>query len=323
MSAEAARKPVAAKRLAMFLPDLAGGGAEGVCLELCRHFLDNDIAVDVMLARRAGPLLDLIDSRAALTCASERMVPTGLRLAGRAYTFLKHRLSTRPPDVLMSTLTGANLVATAAWLKAGQPCRLVLREANTIENTRNPILRILKRRLYPNADAVVAISRDVASDLIKHVGVDPERTRIIHNPINVDAVIAQAQHAVARRSDKPLIVSAGRLTQQKDFATLIRAFALVVRRQPAELVILGEGPERTALESLVRSLGLDDCVSLPGWIAEPYPLFASAAAFVLTSRWEGFGQVIVEALALGTPVVATACPGGRERIRVHQKRNTA
>lgn len=301
-------------RLAMFLPDLAGGGAEGVCLELGRQFLDSDIAVDYVLARRAGPLLDTLDSRAGLMCATERATTSGLLLANRSYSFLKEHLRDQPPDVLMSTLTGANLVATAAWLAAERPCRLVLREANTIDNTRNPVMRALRRRLYPRADCIIAISRDVARDLVAHAGVASKRVRVIHNPINVDAVLSQAQHAEPRNADRPLIVSAGRLTPQKDFATLIRAFAHVVKRRDAELVILGEGPERTALTALARDLGVLDCVSLPGWIPEPYPLFAVADAFVLTSRWEGFGQVLIEALALGIPVIATACPGGPREI---------
>ena len=112
----------------------------------------------------------------------------------------------------------------------------------------------------------------------------------------------------------PVILGAGRLTEQKDFPTLIRAFALVRKKHPARLMILGEGEERSKLETLVQELGLEKEVSLPGFVDNPYKYMKRAAVFVLSSRWEGFPNVLVEAMALGTPVVSTDCPNGPAEI---------
>ena len=112
----------------------------------------------------------------------------------------------------------------------------------------------------------------------------------------------------------PVILSAGRFTEQKDFSTLVKAFVLVADRQPSRLVILGEGRERKKLERLVRELGLVDRVSFPGWIENPFALMARASLFVVSSRYEGFSRVLVEALACGCPCVSTDCPAGPAEI---------
>ena len=114
--------------------------------------------------------------------------------------------------------------------------------------------------------------------------------------------------------EPPVILGVGRLTQAKDFPTLIRAFALVRKKHPARLMILGEGEERSKLETLVQELGLEKEVSLPGFVDNPYKYMKRAAVFVLSSKWEGFGNVLVEAMALGTPVVSTNCPSGPAEI---------
>ena len=112
----------------------------------------------------------------------------------------------------------------------------------------------------------------------------------------------------------PVILGTGRLVTPKDFSTLLRAFARVRVQRKARLVILGEGNRREELESLAQQLGVSADVALPGFVANPYPFMERAAVFVLSSAWEGFGNVIVEALACGCPVVSTDCPGGPSEI---------
>jgi glycosyltransferase involved in cell wall biosynthesis len=173
-------------------------------------------------------------------------------------------------------------------------------------------------RYYPRADAIVAVSRGVADDLARFAGLPRDVIRVIYNPV-VGADLPRmagepVDHPWFRPGELPVILGAGRLSRQKDFPTLIRAFAEVRRARPARLVILGDGAQRAELEALVRTLGLADAVALPGFTSNPYAHMARAAVFVLSSRFEGFPNVLVEALAVGTPVVATDCPSGPAEI---------
>ena len=178
------------------------------------------------------------------------------------------------------------------------------------------------RLLWKHADSVVAVSRGVADDLVQHWGVPQERLHVIHNP----AYTAAHGLALARNVDRtpphpwfrdervPVIVSAGRLHPVKGFDDLLKAFAILRRELPSRLIILGAGPEERALHALVGELGLSGSVALPGRVNDIAPWLAHANAFVLSSRREGFGNVLVEALAVGAPIVSTRCPSGPDEI---------
>jgi glycosyltransferase involved in cell wall biosynthesis len=172
--------------------------------------------------------------------------------------------------------------------------------------------------IYPRADGVIAVSRGVADDTLAITGLPPERVAVVRNPVITPALYDQAgapcEHPWMTRPDRPVIVAAGRLTRQKDFATLIRAFARLHARRPCRLIILGEGSLRRVLERLAVQLSLADDLDMPGFVADPYPFLARAHLFVLSSAWEGSPNVLTEALALGTPVVATDCPSGPREI---------
>lgn len=174
------------------------------------------------------------------------------------------------------------------------------------------------RLFLHRADAVVAVSRGVASDLVEHAPKCRAIVKLIYNPIITSNILSQSRQAVEHSWFKPgrppVILGAGRLAEQKDFATLIRAFALVRQRRPARLLILGEGEERQRLETLAAVLGIRQDVSLPGYEENPYKYMSKAALFVLSSAWEGFGNVLVEALAVGAPVLATDCKDGPREI---------
>jgi glycosyltransferase involved in cell wall biosynthesis len=167
------------------------------------------------------------------------------------------------------------------------------------------------------ADGIVAVSTGAANDLAKTARIARERITVIHNPVLTPEFFRKLKEPVSPSDlpvDRPLIISVGRLVASKDFPSLIRAFAKVRKEVPSCLLILGEGEERPALERLIADSNLNDDVLLPGYTSNPYVRMAHAKVFVLSSAYEAFGNVLVESLAAGTPVIATDCPTGPREI---------
>jgi glycosyltransferase involved in cell wall biosynthesis len=219
----------------------------------------------------------------------------------------------------------ANIPAVWARRIAGIPQRLVISEHNTLTSVSNgendlrwKLYPELARWFYPWADGVIAVSKGVASDLALASKLSPSHIQVIYNPIVTPDLQKKSQaifeHPWFGAGEPPVILGVGRLTAQKAFSVLIEAFARIRKSQPARLIILGEGEERPMLEAQIRQLGLEPDVSLPGFVSNPYPYFSRAALFVLSSRWEGLPTVLVEAMFLRTPVIATDCPSGSREI---------
>jgi glycosyltransferase involved in cell wall biosynthesis len=168
--------------------------------------------------------------------------------------------------------------------------------------------------LYRRADALVAVSTGVADDLVATLRLPRDMITVIYNPIPVTDIRRLAESPTAHpwlaRGEPPVILGVGRLTKQKDFSSLIRAFARVRQQRPVRLIILGDGELRGELEALARSLGVAADVTLPGFVDNPFPWMKGAAVFALSSAWEGFGNALIEAMACGTPVIATDCTTG-------------
>jgi len=306
------------ERVALFLPSLRGGGAERVMSNLARGFVERGLAVDMVLAKAEGPYLSQLPPNVCMVDLGAARVLTSL-------PGLVHYLRRERPQALLSALDHANVVALWARALARVPTRVVVSvRSNTSWSTRYaPTLRarlapLWIRPFYPWADVVVTISQGVADDLARLTGLSREKMRVIYNPVVTPEIFSKAQepldHPWFAPGQPPVVLGVGRLTIQKDFPTLIRAFALVRAQRPARLMILGEGEERPKLEALVRELGLEQDVALPGFVGNPYAYMARASVFVLSSLWEGFGNVLVEAMALGTPVVSTDCPSGPAEI---------
>lgn len=229
---------------------------------------------------------------------------------------LRHR-----PAALMTANHMLNRAALLARLVTRCDTRVVIRMGMSVRAQiaelparRAEALRRSMRRWYYRADAIITPSLGVAEDLVSIAAVERGRVHVIRNPIVNENFFALAQapleHSWYGRPDQPLILAVGSLEPRKDFATLLRAFALVRRQIPARLIILGEGKEREALTSLAASLGVSEAVSLPGFEKNPYRHMRRADLFVLSSKREGASAVIIEAMACGTPVVSTDCPSG-------------
>jgi glycosyltransferase involved in cell wall biosynthesis len=176
----------------------------------------------------------------------------------------------------------------------------------------------LIRSFYPWADGIVAVSEGVADDLAAVTGLCRDRINVIYNPVVTPEVARMVQepldHPWLQPGQPPVVVAVGGLRPQKDFGTLVEAFACVRRRRPARLLILGEGWQRVNLETLVAQHRLEADVQMPGFVPNPYPYLARAAAFALSSRWEGLPGALIEALFCGVPIVATDCPSGPREI---------
>jgi len=305
-------------RISIFLPAMFGGGAERTMLNIAEGIAARGYAVDLVLVRSEGPFL-------AEVPPSVRIVDLHASRDLLSLPALVRYLRRDQPEALLSGLH-TNIIAVWARRLARVPVRVVVSERNTLSSKvqhysgdlRMRLMPLLIRRFYPWADHIVAVSRGVADELTGVAGIPGEKIRVIYNPVVTPElqvkVKAVLEHPWFEPGAPPVILSAGRLTAQKDFPTLIRAFAKVREIHNARLLILGEGEERTALETLVRQLELTKDISLPGFVLNPYPFMVRARLFVLSSRWEGLPGVLIEAMFCGTLLISTDCPGGAREI---------
>ena len=308
----------AQRPIAFYLPGLQGGGAERIVLNLTQGIAERGVPVDLVLASATGPLLDHVAPGVRLV---DLRSPRVLRSIGPLARYLRRER----PRALVASMSHANLVSLWAAKLARNGTPVVVTEHNTMSQSALEQGR-LERRLwppmlrtfYPWASRVVAVSHDMADDFARTAGMPRERIDVIYNPVITPAMRARALepagHPWLAPGEPPVILGIGRLTRQKDFPTLIRAFAVVRRQRPARLIILGEGEDRAELEGLVAELGLGPDVALPGFRDNPFAYLAASALFVLSSAWEGLPTVLIEALAAGARVVSTDCPSGPREI---------
>jgi glycosyltransferase involved in cell wall biosynthesis len=303
--------------IAILLNSLGAGGAERAMVNLAGSLAARGRRVVLIVVREEGPLraivppdVEIVDLRAHRVAAA---LPALVKI-----------LRSERPRAILSACANSNVVAVLAAHLAGSGTRTVICEQTTLSRVvldthriRHRLVPPAARWAYPRADAVVAVSHGVAADLEHELGLPRERIEVIPNPltpsIELDAARAP-DHRWLRDGGPPLLLSVARLTSAKDVPTLLHAFARVRRRRRSRLLVIGEGEERGRLERLVHRLGHGDDVDLAGYSANPYPAMAAADALVLSSRREGLPTVLVEALALGTPVVATDCPSGPREI---------
>jgi glycosyltransferase involved in cell wall biosynthesis len=306
------------KRVAIFLVSLEGGGSERIALNLAQGFAERGLEVDLVLQRAKGPYLDQVSDKIRIVDLRAG------RMALAIFPLISYLRRERPP-FLLSLMMGANIIAILSKKLARVDTRLMISEHLTISvatqnagSLRGRYLPLLAKRIYPWADGIVAVSEGVAEDLAHILGLPRKKIEVIYNPVITPELLEKARepvdHPWFQPGEPPVILGVGRLTEQKDFPTLLRAFALVRKERAARLVILGEGEDRPQLKALVDELGIAEDVDMPGFVDNPYGYMAGAAVFALSSRWEGLPTVLIEAMALGKPVVATDCPSGAREI---------
>ena len=322
MASDASGSEGAAGSLAFFLPDFAGGGAERMTLNLVQAMRDQGFSATLVVTRPDGALSGLVPPGVDVVV---------LNRAGALASFfgLARFLQAQRPDVLISAHGHNNIVALWArgWAKltSGVGTRVIVQQHNVMsaqaragDGWRFTLLPWLYRLFVGGADAVVAVSAGAADDLAAATGLSRDRIEVIPNPVigpDVAAALGRpVDHAFFEAGSPPMFLTVGRFVPVKGLETAVEAFALVRARRPARLMMAGDGPLRPALEARVAALGLGDDVAFAGFVANPLAMMRRSAALLLPSRHEGFGAVIVEALAAGCPVVSTDCPFGPAEI---------
>lgn len=319
-------------------------------LRLCGALQGAGYAVDLIVNRQAGSGENLVPAGVRVIALSRQAKWLARVTAWRAYPadwryLLRPVVATRKPvmslpyiaslatylrdnrpDVMISAMYYANLLAIWGLGLSGVDTRLVVTEHTTLSKNiaargeqagkrgRWRYLPQLVARVYPRADAIVTVSDGVGDDLVALTGLPRDRLTTIYNPVVWPGLVEQSSHPVSHpwfaEGEPPVLLAVGRLEKSKDYPTLIEAFARVRAERPARLVILGEGRLRPSLEARIEHLGIAQDVALPGWVDTPYAWMRQARLFVLSSAWEGLGNVLIEAMACGCPVVSTDCESG-------------
>lgn len=320
-----------------------------IVLRIAQAFADLGYAVDLVVCRPEGELDFLIGKKLSLhvlqasNCLSSwraiwRADPEMVWLAPRVF-YGRYRSKTLPwlpalaeylvnyrPSVLFSATPYLNLEAVLARRLAKVPTQIVVSEHSHFAVSLPKLMRRARvlapamRRAYLQADGIIAVSRGVAEGLVHSLGIPKERIAVIYNPVVGEDLFKRMREPVDHPwfcgQAIPVVVAVGRLARQKDYPTLLRAFAMLRRQRVVRLAILGSGNDRVRgrLESLAENLGVAADVAFLGFIPNPWPYIARANLLVLSSLWEGLPTVLIEALACGTPVVSTDCPSGPAEI---------
>lgn len=307
--------------LCFVLPSLNGGGAERAAVQILNALEPSRWNRSMYLFAREGPYLADLDPGITLTCGAG-----GAR--SRRWRDLRAFIRRTRPQLIVSFLSYFSVLTAAR--AAGVGARVVFNQQTPMSafladrdyhwrrRWDRRAFAMVTRAGYRLADAIVTTSTGVADDLVSHFGVAASRIRVVHNPVDLVVVTAAAAEALEpeyqRAWSRPVIVAAGRLADAKNYPLLIDAMAHVRRTVPARLFILGQGEREAELREQIARLGLGEAVVLCGFQRNPWKYIARADVFALSSRYEGFGNVLVEAMACGVPVVATGSPGTREIV---------
>ncbi|WP_372722122.1 glycosyltransferase [Immundisolibacter sp.] len=321
-------------RVAIFVSSWPHGAIQRLMLNLAEEFAAAGHRIDLLAPRGSAPAEGLPANMHLVTLAPRLSALPGVGRHKRwfvpvALPALVRYLRRARPAALLSGGEWPNVVALAARRLAGSPTRVVVSEhvhvgastAGAAQRKPRRLLPGLMARLYPGADAIVAVSEGVRQDLLERFPLPPSQVHTVYNPVITSALLAARDAPLDDPwfvpGAPPVLLNVAQLRVQKDQATLLRAFAMVKKRRPARLLILGEGNQRPALEALTQELDIAADVRLAGFVSNPLAYMRRARLFVLSSRYEGFGNVLAEALVCGCPIVSTDCPSGPSEILEH------
>lgn len=296
-----------------FLPDLRGGGAEKVMLTLLERFVEKEQNVALLLGKKQGDLLGQIPLNVKVyelnsDSALKSVIP-----------FIKFCKKHKPQKVFASL--GSSLATSIAKPFISKDIEIINRLGNTIGAEKNLISSGLKQKLYIGANRIIAKLSDkvifqchyMAQDFIRETGIIPKSYKVIYNPVNSLRINEMSSQQISKDFD---FLAVGRLSPQKDYSTLVKAFKILKHTDEKlpVLHILGEGELREMLEKEINQAGLQSNIIIQGFTKNPYSLMKQAEAIISTSLFEGFSNVIVESLCLGTPIIASDCPGANNEV---------
>lgn len=302
------------KHIAIFIPTLAGGGAEKAMLSLAEGLLSRGYMVDLLIKQKYGALIsDIPDSL--------NVINFNVPVMRNTLRPLRQYIKKKKPDVLISALNLSNLVAILGTRMLKRKPRVIITVHGLISREEVIYQKLLDRVLFgfffPQADRIVGVSEVCVQDMISYLHLPESKVKVIYNPI-LDAEFDLKVDQPFRidrllEENKKIILNIGRLEPVKDHYTLLQAFKLIRNNFDARLIILGEGPLEGQIRDWVKKMDLIDQVLLPGYVQNLPPIFSKADLLVNASLRESFSNVIVEAMACGCPIVSTAC-GGPEEI---------
>ena len=303
-------------RLLCSISSLNGGGAERVMLYLLGRLPDAGFDVTLLLGARSGQFASLVPEGVPV-------IELGTERGYRAIAPMRKLLASNRWDVSFSmtsfnmTAALARMLAPASRTKLAFGARNHYTSALSREATHPEARKALVRWLYPKADLVIAVAEDARVDLVDNFKLRPDRVVTIHNPVDLDAVRRRASEGIPDPwldGEVPVLVNVGKLMEAKAQHVLLEAFRRVRLQVDARLMILGTGPLQKELEAAAHEKGIAEHVRFVGFQMNPYAFMARSTAFVLSSSWEGFPNVLVEAMAAGAAVVSTDCPSGPSEI---------
>lgn len=294
-------------RITMLLPELRIGGAQRVFVQLLQGFRERGFPVELVLLFKEGELLRDLPEDLPVIALCDHHQPPLISLV-RGFWRLRQYLLTQRPECLLSSLPRTNLFAALVLGTLRGATRFYPRESASLDNINRPIHCWLMRILYRKASRVILLTTHMARQYRQQLGLPAALLTTIPNPVAQESLLHAAHEPLPEGApmDRHYILSVGRLYPQKDYPTLLRAFSIVSKARPElTLVILGEGPERPRLEALTRELGIEGRVDLRGFEVNPYRWMKRAQLYVMSSRWEGYPNALLEAVALGVPCVAS------------------
>ena len=311
------------KTVCIVCPNLAGGGVERMVLHLLLHLNRQKYKLLFVLFEKKGVYLDQVPKDVKILCLHKKHKFSQFKIVMSLAFHVFYKIK---PDIVMSFMLVPNILTLLSRCFAWHRPRVII----SIRNNPDRDLQTQKMKgfkkglmklLYPRADGITVISRGIKESLVQNYGFKAENITVVHNGVHIKQVTTLAAERprddLFIHTDVHYITACGRLTLQKGFSYLIQAFRGISDATNALLYIFGEGEERERLTGLIHRLDMTQRIFLPGFIPNPFPYIAGSDLFILSSLYEGFGNVVVEAMACNTPVIATDCPYGPGEIIEH------
>ncbi len=313
-------------RISFLLPALAGYGCERSTLRIAKGLIAHGIEVELVL-------IGSVKENAPEIPAGVKVVTLGIENQETQFIFQKlfaiaNYLKSSRPQTLITIYDSINLASLARFI-SGVNCQIIISVRVNLsqdfqkKGIKGKLETNLLRFTYPWSDKIIAVSQGVADDVIKLTGISSSKIKAIYNPIIPEEIATKLEEPINHpwliNKNLPVILGIGRLEYEKDFVTLIKAFVIVNQSLKSRLIILGEGSQRKELEQLIDELGVKNQVSLTGFVPNPFIYIKKSDIFVLSSRWEGLSNVILESLAVGIPIVSTDCPSGSAELLEYGK----